>query len=950
MTIKRKLIITCILSLLFSLMVIVILLTVSASTGKSLRNHRLAHTIHKEVSELNILTFKYLAHPQEVLENEWEAKYQTISRVLSEADREIVEQPFSGYIRRTQSDFIRLYPLFSHIVRASCFQKSATETALTNDEYLHRWAVKEETVANMLILTQSILTNSSGFLTDTIDNVFDYLRTYQNIIIFSLIILILTLTAIPIFFVGSISTPLINLARGVGIIGGGNLDYQVGVETNDEIGQLSRAFNQMAHNLKKITASRNELNVQIRNRKRLEADLRESEIRYRGLVEGTDNLIVRLDKAGRLMYINPTGSETFGAGVRELIGEPVNAFFHADDLPRTKMWLKTCIARKMPKSTIENRVVNRQTGGLFHLLWTARFIYDDKKELINIDCIAYNVTEIIKAEKALRESEHRLSKLNNCFLNFGSDSEENIARLTAIPGELLKGMFACYSSLNGDHLTLLGGWNLPADYEKTMDKSGLVCSDVIRRDHQDVTIINALIMTPYMWTDPRIKKYAIRTYMGKAVRCGNRAVGALSVVFDDDRRVTPDEIKMVEIIASAIGIEEERIQKEKERSALENKLRQSQKIEAIGRLAGGIAHDFNNILAIIIGNTELAMEGLPTGTPVREYLSETHIASLRARELIRHILDFSRKSSPKKKPVNLVALIEESSRLMRASLPTTIEIEKKLYLQSAMVSANATQINQVLLNLITNGAHAMNFQGRLNVYCREYRVENGVAGLPKGNYAHISVADTGCGIDQAHMDKIFDPYFTTKDIGEGSGLGLSVAYGIIESHKGMITAISDPGKGTTFNVYLPLIETGATTEPVTLQPVPKGTGTILFVDDEAMLTRMGKRILTSLGYSVVAKESAVDALQHVKDHAAGIDLVITDMTMPVLSGHKLAHEILSIRPDMPIILCTGYSEQINQKAARELGVRKFLFKPLTTGNLAHAIFDVLGDSHTHGAA
>ncbi|OPY84065.1 MAG: Blue-light-activated protein [Syntrophus sp. PtaU1.Bin208] len=374
-------------------------------------------------------------------------------------------------------------------------------------------------------------------------------------------------------------------------------------------------------------------------------------------------------------------------------------------------------------------------------------------------------------------------------------------------------------------------------------------------------------------------------------------------------------------------------------------LKQVQKLEAIGTLAGGIAHDFNNILSSMIGYMELA-KLTPSPDKRQFYLDRALQVSNRAKDMIKQILIFSRPQEQEKKPVLLAPLIKEGIKMLRATLPSTIQINQRIPDQSIMILADSTQIHQILMNLATNAFHAMREKGGiLDIELDQEKIEPGkrplAFNLTTGEYARLTVRDTGHGIDSAIVDRIFDPFFTTKGPGEGTGLGLSVVYGIVRDHGGRIHVVSEPGQGTVINVYLPLIETVEPTKSEDMEPIPKGSEHVLFVDDEAAILDVTKAMLTTLGFKVTARQSSTDALELFRSQPHSFDIVVTDMTMPHMRGDELAAEMLKIRSDIPIILCTGYSDLISEEKAREIGIRQFLMKPLSLGDLARAVRKVL---------
>jgi PAS domain S-box-containing protein len=387
-------------------------------------------------------------------------------------------------------------------------------------------------------------------------------------------------------------------------------------------------------------------------------------------------------------------------------------------------------------------------------------------------------------------------------------------------------------------------------------------------------------------------------------------------------------------------------QAEEMRLQAEAQLRQAQKIEAIGILAGGIAHDFNNILMAIMGNAEMAGLVLPADNKANKFLEQVLSASCRARDLVQQILTFSRRLDTKKKPLQLATVIKEALQLVRASLPSTIEISTNLASQHKVL-ADATQIHQIILNLASNACHAMRVRGGT----LEVRLSDTVLTTPLltphgelavGSYVRLEVKDTGKGIPPEVIGRIFEPYFTMNDVGEGTGMGLATVLGIVKTHGGDILVESKPGQGTTFVILLPGLEANLLEEESGGdKPLHKGSGRILFVDDEPALIDFGEEALTSLGYEVIAIKRSPAALEIFRANPSGFDLVITDLTMPNLTGVDLAQKIQEIRADIPIILCTGYSDQFEIEDVSKMGISAFLSKPLGVRQLAEVVHQFL---------
>ena len=381
----------------------------------------------------------------------------------------------------------------------------------------------------------------------------------------------------------------------------------------------------------------------------------------------------------------------------------------------------------------------------------------------------------------------------------------------------------------------------------------------------------------------------------------------------------------------------------------ENKFRQAQKMESVGTLAGGIAHDFNNILSAIIGYAELTLTDTAENSGVRNNLEEIFKAGQRAKDLVRQILAFSRQNEQELKPVQINLIVREALKLLRASLPSTIEIRQNIQPQVENVMADSTQIHQVLMNLCTNSAHAMQESGgvlEINLSSEELDSDFTIhhPGIYPGRYLKLTVADSGCGIPPEFLERIFDPYFTTKDKGQGTGLGLAVVHGIAKSHGGTITVESEPAKGSIFNLFLPTIEREAESSVDIQKASPTGNERILFVDDEKVLADIGKLMMESLGYEVETRTSSIEALELFRAKPDYFHLVITDMTMPHMTGDKLAKEILRIRPNIPIIISTGFSEKISEKKAKALGIKAFVMKPVIMDKLAVIIRKVIDES------
>jgi PAS domain S-box-containing protein len=442
-------------------------------------------------------------------------------------------------------------------------------------------------------------------------------------------------------------------------------------------------------------------------------------------------------------------------------------------------------------------------------------------------------------------------------------------------------------------------------------------------------------------------------YVGSPLRdTTGKAIGVICALSRGRLNLPERAREVMNILAARASAEIERKKMEEGKKKIETQLIQKQKMEAIGTLAGGIAHDFNNILQSIILNAELEL--LEPDADVlerKERIADIIKASNRAKDLVNQILTFSRQGELEIRPLQINPIIKEAIKMLRSSLPTTIEIRQNISNGHELVLADPTRIHQVVMNLSTNAAHAMKGRGGLLTFQLERENINAVKaaaypGLKSGPYIKLSVSDIGCGIDPAIIRKIFDPFFTTKERGEGTGLGLAVAYGIVRDLGGTITIESEVDKGSTFSVFLPRIEsTVVQMKEKVVGPLPGGKERILLVDDDKGLVDGNSAALRRLGYQVTSRYGSIEALETFSARPENFDLVITDQTMPKMTGSQLARKLLSIKPDVSIMLCTGFSDTVNEQEADAIGIKKFLMKPIVLREMATSIRNVLDNKH-----
>ncbi len=611
------------------------------------------------------------------------------------------------------------------------------------------------------------------------------------------------------------------------------------------------------------------------------------------------------------VQVNQTLCELLGYTEQELLGQSTRMFYDSgDEYERVNRELYAQLAGS-ERTSVETHLVRKDGTVLFAIL-TAAYLKADDPAAGHIVTIQ-DITKRKLAEEALHESENRVrSILEQAPFSIQVYSSEGdiiytnnaFEKLWSVRQEDLKG----YNILRDQQIEALG--IMPA----------------VRRAFEGMPS-----------TTPTIE-YNAESTVGK----GNLLVvqGILYPVLD-----TKGTILYV-IMIHLDFTEQARI--EKERKMLEERLQQAQKMEAIGTLAGGIAHDFNNILSSIMGYSELCLHEVRNNPKATRHAEQILKAADRARDLVQQILTFSRKAEPEKNPLSLAPIIKEVVKFMRASLPTTIEIRHTMPETPHVIMADPSQMHQVLMNLCTNASHAMKESGGiLEIGLRQVEIEAGAAlsrtPLPDGRYVELSVRDTGHGIPQQNLGKIFDPYFTTKQQGEGTGLGLSVVHGIVKDHNGEIRVYSEEGKGSHFMIYLPLVDREIKDGGHEKQKlIPPGRGeTILFIDDEQMVVDVSREMLADLGYRVLTETDPVKAIDLLKNDIRGIDIVITDKTMPHMTGFEVVKAIRNMSREIPVILCSGFLEKSDQEKITGLNIDRVIAKPIQMSALAHAVRELL---------
>jgi PAS domain S-box-containing protein len=643
------------------------------------------------------------------------------------------------------------------------------------------------------------------------------------------------------------------------------------------------------------------LAVNIAHRKKAEVLLTASERKWRDVLVKTPQIGVGLDRSATIVFANHSLLKLTGWAEAEVIGQNwFDRFVPEPVREEVRQVFDTVMASRdtAALSSYENEIITR-SGEYRYIAWSNVVTLDTQGEVVDVTCLGIDLTERRTWEQALRESEesHRsiLAAMDDAIYITSTDFRieymnpsmiEKIGR--DVTGEI------CFQAIHG------------------LDAQCRWC-------RYNEVLAGQVVKTEFDQLEDG------RTYYISyaPVRKADGSVSKLSVYRD----IT--EIKQ-----------------------LEARMQQAQKMESLGSLAGGIAHDFNNLLFPIIGLSEMMLADMIPGTPEYENLQEILRAGRRGKELVKQILTFSRRNESQRMPVRFDVVLKEVIKLCRATIPSDIAITRDIQPDCGMILADPTQLHQIAMNLITNAYHAVgSSSGKIHVSLTSVTamppdlaplVDNtGTAPAP-GPYVRFSVSDNGCGVDPGSLKKIFDPYFTTKEPGRGTGLGLSVVLGIVRQCKGDVTVHTKLGKGSKFDVYLPVISDEAEEEPSEKkEPVPVGNEHVLVVDDEPVIVRMLQQALERLGYRITGFSVSREALAAFKKNPRQFDLVLADMSMPGMNGEQLAQEMVRIRPDIPVIICTGFSERLNRDIAADLGIKGLLLKPVILSDLADMVRRVL---------
>ena len=668
-----------------------------------------------------------------------------------------------------------------------------------------------------------------------------------------------------------------------------------------------------------------------------EQKLRESEQQHRTLFELLPGNVLLLDSRARILDANEAFCRRIGYSRAELLGQHISLI--SRDTPEQ---IEQNRQRLLAGETLDHEVVNARKDG-------SRRHYELRETVVTLPD---GTQGILAASNDITDRKRVEMALEHLAIATASRSGEGFFELLVKNLAAALGVkFALAGEMTGpDHrrIRTLAAWSenrLIENFE--YDLTDTPCPDVSQRE----LVCYSERAAEHFPRDRLLSGMQAQAYVSSPLfDSDQQPLGILVAVHDQPLERPTEAESILAVFAARASAELERKQAEEARTRLETQLRQAQKMEAVGTLAGGIAHDFNNILTGILGNTELIRYDLPTDHPAQEFLNELLRATHRAKDLVAQILTFSRQKEQKRVVVQLWPIVREALKLLRASLPSTIEIRSQSCTNCPAVLADPTQIHQVVMNLCTNAAHAMEEKGgRLDVALSVVNVDQEMAGadpqLHEGCYVRLSVCDTGHGMDTATLERIFDPFFTTKPPGQGTGLGLAVVHGIVRNHEGGITVYSQPGEGAAFHLYFPAVERESYDGQGDAPPVSSGAGErLLFVDDEDIVAKVAARVLERLGYKVTACTDPKEALALFQQQPGDFELVITDYTMPGLTGTALSAELLKVRPEVPIILITGFTSSLDDKKVREMGIRKLLIKPFSAAALAESVKTALDRS------
>ncbi len=699
----------------------------------------------------------------------------------------------------------------------------------------------------------------------------------------------------------------------------------------------------------------------ITERKLAEAALRESETKFRSMFEQAPLSYQSLDEQGNFTEVNQTWLHTMGYSREEVIGKNFSEFL----MPEWKEHFK----QNFPRFKAVGEVLGvefemvKKDGSSIIVSFHGKIGRDKKGNFERTHCVFRDISLEKTAEEALK----RESELNKAAADISKVLLAEIYDFTKVSEltlnyakELTGSAHGFVSSIDKTTLENVGHTLTDMFGKQCRMKDQRIAFPIGPDGKYDALWGHVLNTRKAFYTNQPVKHPSAKglpqghiplgNFLAVPVLIDNHLAGMVALA-NSNRDYSHKDIEIIERLSDIFAFALHRNRYEMDKTSMEKQLQQMQKLEAIGTLAGGIAHDFNNILFPIVGMSEMLLEDLPPGSPQYENADEILRAGKRGSDLVKQILAFSRQTEHKIIPLRIQSILKEVIKLTRSSIPSDIQIRKRIQADCELVLADPTQLHQIAMNLLTNAFHAVENQGgEIEVQLAETEIgEDDFLSktLSPGRYARMTVSDTGTGIEPAMLDKIFEPYFTTKAQGKGTGLGLAVVHGIVKEFRGDIEVISTVGEGTTFHIYLPLLRRDEAIPDSNRDNYSElGSGHILLVDDERVIVQLEKQMLERLGYDVTTRLNSAEALEAFRARPAEYDLVITDMTMPDMTGDQLSRELMSIRPDLPIIICTGFSERIDHEKAKAIGIKGFLLKPVVKSEMARMVRMALDEANS----
>ena len=685
--------------------------------------------------------------------------------------------------------------------------------------------------------------------------------------------------------------------------------------------------------------------------------LERSELQYRRLIENLKDkyFFYIYNSEGIFSYLSPSASHILGYPLQQIMSHystyltdsPINKDVHK--------YTNQCVQGQFPPPyEVE---LQHKNGQIVTLEVMEQPIFE-KNSVVGVEGIAHDITNRKKNEEMLRRKNRTLATLSNCreALRSSQTEQQFLDRICEIIVDTGGYQLAWIGFAEDNPEKSIRPVSQEGYEEGYLSEIKISWGDNIHgigptgtaiRDQRTVVCRNTQNDPSFAPWRELAKKYNYSSSVAIPFFIDGKLKGAVNIYSQDVNAFDEEEIQLIDELVSDVSTGIKTFHAKEARRQAERQLHQAERMEAIGTLAGGIAHDFNNILSPILGFTQIVIDDLPHESLHKKDLEIVYKSAIRAQQLVKQILTFSRQDEAQMFPCMVAPLIKETTKLLRSSLPSSIKITQNITTDPVMVKSSASYIHQIVMNLCTNSFHAMEKNGgTLSVSLKRLSTDQISYGfIPQSDfYAELIVEDTGHGIEQDTLGKIFQPYFTTKVHGKGTGLGLAVVYGIIENLQGEIFIESEVNSGTKIHVFLPITEDFQVPTGEPPSPLQSGTETILIVDDEEFVAKPILRSLTNLGYKATIVTSSVEALGLFNEHKEQIDLVITDFTMPEMSGAELAQKILEVKPDIPIILMTGYSSQMDETKAFALGIKAFLMKPVSRETLTQTIRLLLDDS------